>query len=120
MNPFLVLGVGIETTDEEVRAAYRALLRRFTPEHRPVQFQMIQEAYNVLRTERDRIKWRLSHVPKESQTLIEVVDNFSRVPGAMRPPGATAFRSFLQGCAAASLRAQSTCPPTHRQPSSRP
>ena len=59
MNPFLVLNLPLGATDADVRAAYQSLLRRFPPERRPEKFQIIQEAYQSLRTERERWNWRL-------------------------------------------------------------
>ncbi|MCX6874923.1 MAG: J domain-containing protein [Verrucomicrobia bacterium] len=119
MNPFLVLAVPPGASDAEVRAAYQALLRRFPPEHRPRQFQLIQEAYQALRTERDRWHWRWLHLESGHDGPLEAVENFAHLPGRFRPPGAPAFRGFLRACAAAAQRdqaaaQQSTCPPAKR------
>jgi curved DNA-binding protein CbpA len=99
-----VLDVPVTATDEEVRAAYQKLLRRFTPEHRPEEFQLIQEAYQELRSARDRWRWRLLHLPKEREGPLAALESFARLPGRARPPGAAAFNSFLRGCAAAADR----------------
>lgn len=104
MNPFLVLDVPVTATDEEVRAAYQRLLRRFSPEHRPEEFQLIQEAYQALRTARDRWQWRLFHLPKERTSPLQAMEAFARIPGRARPPGAAAFRSFLSSCTTAATR----------------
>lgn len=106
MNPFLVLDVPTTASDAEVRAAYQRLLRRFPPEHRPTQFQQIQEAYQALRTERDRWRWRLLHLPAGHGSPLEAVEDFARLPGRAVPPGAPAFKTFLRGCAAAARREQ--------------
>lgn len=108
MNPFLILDVPVTATDDEVRTAYQNLLRRFTPEQRPDEFQLIQEAYQALRTGRDRWRWRLFHLPGERSGPKEALDAFARIPGRARPPGAAAFRSFLGACAAAASRESST------------
>lgn len=104
MNPFLVLDLPTTASDKEVRAAYQQLLRRFPPEHRPQEFQLIQEAYQALRTERDRWRWRLLHLPTKDESPLEVVEEFVRLPQRAKPPGAPAFRAFLRGCAAAASR----------------
>lgn len=106
MNPFLVLDLPTTASDQEVRAAYQQLLRRFPPEHRPTEFQLIQEAYQVLRTERDRWAWRLLHLRAVEEDPLEVVEQFARLPGRAKPPGAAAFRTFLRGCANAARREQ--------------
>jgi len=107
MNPFLVLDIPVDATDEQVRAAYQKLLRRYPPEHRPQEFQIIQEAYQATRTSADRMRWRLFHISGNRCGPLETLENFARLPGKMKPPGAAAFRSFLRGCANATLREQS-------------
>ena len=107
MNPFLALDVPVDATDEQVRSAYQNLLRRYPPEHRPREFQIIQEAYQATRTSADRMRWQLFHLPSERIGPLTALENFARLPGKMKPPGAAAFRAFLGGCASAVLREQS-------------
>ena len=110
MNPFLVLDLPANTTDEEVRAAYQKLLRRFPPEHRPAQFQVIQEAYQLLRTGRERCRWRLLHLEGPHCGPLEALEEFARLPGRAKPPGAPALREFMRSCAAAAKREQAPSP----------
>lgn len=110
MNPFLVLDVPVGVSDDGVRAAYQKMLRRYPPEHRPVQFQQIQEAYQALRTGRDRWRWRLLHLDNSRDGPLEAMENFARLPGRLRPPGAPAFRGLLRACAAAAMRESSAAP----------
>jgi len=112
MNPFLVLDVPVGVSDDEVRAAYQSLLRRFPPEHHPDEFQLIQEAYQSLRTARDRWRWRLLHLENGHDGPLEALERFARLPGRLHPPGAPAFRRLLRSCAAAALREQSACVPS--------
>jgi curved DNA-binding protein CbpA len=114
MNPFLVLDVPLDASDADVRAAYQSLLRRFPPERRPERFQIIQEAYQTLRTERDRWNWRLLHLGGEHDGPLEALEDFARLPGRMRAPGAALFRSFLRSCAGAAKREQSAFTPHKR------
>lgn len=103
MNPFLVLGLPLRCSDEEVRAAYHTLLRKHTPEQDAAGFQQVQEAYAALRTERDRWRWHLLHdLPPESP--LGAVEALARMPGRSRPPGAAAFQSLLSDCASAAWR----------------
>ena len=114
MNPFLVLDVPVSASDAEVRAAYQALLRRFSPEHRPRQFQQIQEAYQALRSERERWHWRLLHLESGDGGPLEALENFAHLPGRMRPPGAAALRGLLRACGAAAMREQAAAPAPNR------
>lgn len=108
MNPFLVLDVPADAGDEDVRAAYRDLLRRFPPEREPERFQQIQDAYELLRTAEDRWRWRLLHLEDDPSGPLAALEAFARLPGRMRPPGAKAFRGLLRGCSQEAGR-QSAC-----------
>jgi len=101
MNPFLVLNLPPDCTDEQVRDAYHELLRRYPPESSPSEFQMIQEAAAALRTARDRWRCHLFHQPSEAVGPLEVLGRFSRLPGRSRPPGFPALKALLRACASA-------------------
>ena len=105
MNPFLILDLPLDTDAAEVRAAYQKLLRRYPPETMPEKFQLIQGAYETLRTERDRWQWRLFHDKDEASGPLEALRSFSRLPDRMKPPGAKPFRTFLQACGEAAATA---------------
>lgn len=107
MNPFLVLDVAVDATDAEVRAAYQKLLHRFSPERRPDEFQMVQEAYEKLRTVSARWEWRLLHLEDGNIGPLAAMDQFAAMPGRRRPPGAAAMRSFLRSCGTAAMREHS-------------
>ena len=119
MNPFLVLDVPSNVSDDGVRAAYQTLLRRYPPERSPEQFQQIQEAYQTLRTARERWSWRLLHLESDSEGPLDAMEKFVRLPGRMRPPGASALRGLVRSCAAAAMREasvvqQAACRPPKR------
>lgn len=99
MNPFSTLGVPFDCSDEEVRAAYRARLKRYTPEHHPARFQMIQQAYERIRTENDRWNVFLDMPSSENLPAQEVLEQFCQLPQQMKPPGTAAFQELLKGCA---------------------
>lgn len=108
MNPFIVLNLPPDCTDEQVRGAYHELLRKYPPESSPAEFQMIQEAATALKTARDRWRCHLFQLPSDSESPLEVLGRFSRLPGRSRPPGFPAFKSLLRACASAAR--QSTNP----------
>ena len=101
INPFIVLNLPRDCSDEQVRAAYHGLLRKYPPEKCPDEFQLIQEAAAALKTERDRWRCHLLHTPEEALSPMQVLQSFSRLPGRQRPPGFPAFKSFLRACASA-------------------
>ena len=101
MDPYLVLNLPLAAGDAEVRAAYQELLRTYPPEQCPEEFQIIQEAYEKLRSSRDRWTWRLLDLGEPPVGPMKGLENFARLPGRMRPPGARAFRSLLSSCTTA-------------------
>ncbi len=104
MNPYLVLDLTPDAGDGDVRSAYQRLLREYPPEHRPEQFQKIQEAYGLLRTSRDRWHWKVLHLKDQRTGPVEALEEFARLPAKMRPPGAKPFQALLKSCAAAASR----------------
>lgn len=58
-DPFLILGVDPDADDAAVEAAYRSAIKRNPPDRAPAVFQAVREAYERLRTQRDRIAYRL-------------------------------------------------------------
>jgi len=104
MNPYLVLDLPPDAGDGDVRSAYQRLLRKYPPEHRPEQFQKIQEAYGLLRTSRERWRWKLLHLQDQRSGPVEALEEFARLPARMRPPGAKPFLALLKSCAAAAAR----------------
>jgi len=53
-DPWKILGVPIEATEEEVRAAYLSKVKEHPPERSPEEFERIRDAYDALRDPRRR------------------------------------------------------------------
>lgn len=106
MNPFLVLNVTPDCSDEEVRTAYHRLLREYSPEKFPLEFQQIHEAATALQTERDRWRVHLLHQPERPQSPLEALEAFARLPGRSSPPGFAAFKSLLRASASAARKSR--------------
>ncbi len=58
-NPFLVLGLPESADSEQVRKAYYALVQNFPPESRPEEFQALAAAYELLKDELSRERYKL-------------------------------------------------------------
>jgi curved DNA-binding protein CbpA len=104
MNPFIVLNLPYDCSDEDVRGSYQKLLRSHSPERHPEQFQVIQEAYQALINESARWNWRLFNTKKDQRSPVEALAEFAHLPGRSHPPGDLAFRQLLTACTAAALR----------------
>jgi curved DNA-binding protein CbpA len=56
MSPRDVLGVALNATDEEIRAAYVRKIKEFPPDRCPEEFEQVRDAYNALRDPRTRMR----------------------------------------------------------------
>ena len=69
-DPRMILGVGLEAGDQEIRAAYLRKVKEFPPDRAPEQFERIRDAYELLRDPRRRTLHMLlsvdPHEPLES------------------------------------------------------
>ncbi len=58
-DPFAVLGVPAQADDQEIRTAYRQAVRQHPPEHDPVGFKRIRQAYEAVRDPDARVAFVL-------------------------------------------------------------
>jgi curved DNA-binding protein CbpA len=58
-DPFAVLGLPTESDDETIRRRYLELVRRYSPEHHPEKFAAIRQAYEALKDQTTRLRFRL-------------------------------------------------------------
>jgi curved DNA-binding protein CbpA len=56
LDPRIVLGVGEDATDEQIRAAYLNKLKQFPPDRSPAEFEQVRDAYEFLRDRRQRFR----------------------------------------------------------------
>ena len=56
---YLVLDVPFDASDEDIRTCYLQLVKKHTPENDPIKFRKITEAYEAIKTERQRIAAKL-------------------------------------------------------------
>src|ERR1700757_5279828 len=58
-DPFSILGVDENASDEEIKRRYLALVRDFPPDREPERFQIYRAAFEALQTERQRLAAKL-------------------------------------------------------------
>lgn len=58
-NPFYILGVSYSASDDDVKQAYLRKVREYPPEQHPEQFKIIRNAYEILKSQRERLKYHL-------------------------------------------------------------
>lgn len=59
--PYETLEVKDSADDTEIKKAYLHMVRRYPPERFPDDFQRIRRAYELIKTEEDRLSYRLFH-----------------------------------------------------------
>jgi curved DNA-binding protein CbpA len=91
-DPFTTLGVGADATDEQVRAAWLAAVRRHPPDRDPAGFKRAREAYELLSDGDVRVAHRLFGRPG-LRTLGDLARFFEAEP---RRAGFAPFRALLR------------------------
>ncbi|HLK66543.1 MAG TPA: J domain-containing protein [Bryobacteraceae bacterium] len=72
-DPYQVLEIQVESGDEEIRAAYLRKVREFPPDRAPREFELVRDAYELLRDPRRRSRYLLlSTDPK--QPLVSLLE----------------------------------------------
>ncbi|MDM8567410.1 DnaJ domain-containing protein [Candidatus Halobeggiatoa sp. HSG11] len=60
-TPFEILEISNDATDAEIKKAYLQKTRQFSPEQDPEQFQNIRNAFDIIKTQSQRLKYQLFH-----------------------------------------------------------
>jgi DnaJ-class molecular chaperone len=94
-DPFLSLGIGPDADDAAVEAAYRRAIKRCPPDRDPAGFQAAREAYEQVRTARDRIAYWLFET--EPPTPIDILRRADAQASAPRRPQPALFAALLLG-----------------------
>ncbi|MEO5369493.1 MAG: J domain-containing protein [Magnetococcus sp. DMHC-1] len=68
VDPYKILGVGVDADDEAIRKAYLRLVREFPPERDSERFQVIRRAYETLENQRKRLEYQLFATPEVDMT----------------------------------------------------
>ncbi len=61
ITPYEILEVAEDAGDSQIKKAYLGMVRRYPPERFPDDFQRIYRAYELIKTEDDRLAYRLFH-----------------------------------------------------------
>lgn len=82
-DPYAVLGISRNADDEGIRAAYVAKVKQFPPDRSPAEFELVRDAYSLLRDRRRRAQHMLFSVDTEVslQSLVDGIDNDRRFAG---------------------------------------
>jgi len=59
LRSLIILDLPLDASDQEIRKKYLELVKKFTPEKYPEQFQKVTDAYESVKDRRSRVKSRL-------------------------------------------------------------
>jgi len=92
-DPYLILGVARDATDEIIHQAYLSAIRNCPAEQDPEAFQSIRTAYESIRTKKMRLEYTLFNTD-----LPTPADLLERLPKRSQPrrPGVDQFRELLR------------------------
>lgn len=79
-DPYTVLGLALDSTDEVIRRRYLQLVRTYTPERAPERFAAIREAYDTLRDPVSRLRYRVFEAGQDDTLEAIIADAKARLP----------------------------------------
>ena len=79
-DPYTVLGLTVDSTDEAIRRRYLQLVRTYTPERAPERFAAVREAYDKLRDPVSRLRYRLFAAGQDDTIEAIIADAKARLP----------------------------------------
>lgn len=97
-NPYDVLGLTREVTDEQVREAYLRLVRSFPPDTEPKTFNRVSEAYDKIKDERARLEYDLFSTEPGIERPFEALVAQMNTDGERRPLDYEGMMDLLREC----------------------
>ncbi|HXD88284.1 MAG TPA: DnaJ domain-containing protein [Urbifossiella sp.] len=89
-DPYRVLDLPLDASDETIRRRYLELAREFTPERNPERFAAVREAYEKIKSLNDRVKHRLYDAGKE-----DTIDSITQEAACRTPRTRAGLRTIL-------------------------
>jgi len=78
--PRLVLGVGPDASDEDLRARYHDLVKRYPPDESPEEFAVVAAAYEAIRERRRRLTAEIFWMPGTGDAVSDLAWWLARAP----------------------------------------
>jgi curved DNA-binding protein CbpA len=79
-DPYTILGLPPDSSDETIRRRYLMLVRTYTPDRAPERFTAIREAYEKLRDPVTRLQYRLFEAGKDDSLEAIIADAKASMP----------------------------------------
>lgn len=100
MDPYIILNISEEASDETIKAAYLESVRHYPPEQNALMFECIRTAYETIATQKQRLKYRLFLASKTKLDTVMFSLLKNSQPGQ---PNKNVMQSFSKMAAHAAL-----------------
>jgi curved DNA-binding protein CbpA len=104
-DPFAILGVDDDASDEEIKCRYLGLVRAYPPDREPQRFQAYRAAYEALRDHRKRLEVKLLCTNNAALARLKLRILSAGKPGGSRALGSTTSTLLSEGIGQACSRA---------------
>jgi curved DNA-binding protein CbpA len=95
-NPYKVLEVQINATDEEIRKAWLEKVKQFPPDRFPEKFKDIREAYERIENRTSRLRHFLFSTDLYIDSPFEALTQEIEDPAKRKPPSSGDFQGILR------------------------
>lgn len=95
-NPYKVLGVQVNTTDEEIRKAWLEKVKQFPPERYPDKFKEIRDAYETIGNDTNRLRNFLFSTDLYIGSPFEALTQEIEDPSKRKPPSIDEFKDIMK------------------------
>lgn len=99
MSPFIVLKVPVDANDQVIRQAYLNAIKQAPPDTHPGQFQAVNQAYEKIKDETSRNKYRLFNTDCTGDSPLDAFVQYARFTRPACPLPWEEMKKFLVQCA---------------------
>jgi curved DNA-binding protein CbpA len=100
MNPYLVLGVSTNASDQTIREAYLNGIKEATPDSDPKRFQSLNLAYEKIKDESHRFQHLLFNCDCPAESPLGTLSSYARCRRQFDPLSFDSLKEFLRSQAA--------------------
>jgi curved DNA-binding protein CbpA len=98
MNPYLILGVPLQSDDAQIRRAYLEAVKRTPPDTHPERFQAANQAYEAIKDESSRLKYYLFDKTCPADSPLDAFVRHVRSGPSLKPLPFEEMKEFLRAC----------------------
>jgi curved DNA-binding protein CbpA len=98
MNPYLVLGLPRDASDQAIRQAYLDAVKEATPETNPERFKAVSGAYEQIKDQTSRCRYELFHTDSPGESPLAVFADHARFSPKPAPLSFEAMKEYLRAC----------------------